>query len=119
MPTCITTAQDHLILAGSEDSVVRLFDTRTGDKRPAKQLTHAYKAHSKWITSVKFNPQAENVFISGSVDGTVKLWDLRNDEQPLANLKHKSQTKQKANAAGEQQMDEDFKIFSVEWNGAS
>ena len=90
VPTCLTTAQDHLVLAGSEDSVVRLFDARTGDKRAAQQLTHSYKGHSKWITSVRFNPQAENVFLSGSIDGTVKLWDLRNDELPLANLKHKS-----------------------------
>ena len=110
----MSTAQDHLVLVGSEDSVIRLFDTRTGEKRPAKQMTHQYKGHQKWVTQVKFNPEVENVFLSGSIDGTVKLWDLRNDEQPLANLKHRSQTKQKDGEANE-----NFKIFGVEWNGAS
>ena len=93
VPTCLDTAQDFLALTGSEDSVIRLWDTRTGEQRPAKQMSHTYKGHSRWITQVKFNPQVENLFISGSIDGTVKLWDLRNDEQPLANLKHKSQQK--------------------------
>jgi len=48
------------------------------------------------------------VFISGSLDGTVKLWDLRNDEMPIANLKQKNH--------GE---DDHFKIFAVNWNGSS
>ena len=45
------------------------------------------------------------MFISGSIDGTVKLWDLRNDEIPLANLKSKNESEKK--------------IFAAEWNGAS
>lgn len=113
VPTCLDTAQDHLILQGSEDSVIRLWDTRAGDQKSAKLINHKFKGHSKWVSQVKFNPQVENIFLSGSLDGTVRLWDLRNDETPLANLKHKSQQKQ----SGEN--NEDFKIFALEWNGAS
>jgi len=47
------------------------------------------------------------LFLSGSYDGTVKLWDLRNEETPIATLKHKSEST------------EDYKVFAVEWNGAS
>lgn len=55
---------------------------------------------------MNFNPSSEFVFISGAMDGSVKLWDLRNKEVPLSNLKHKIK-------------DDDYKVFSTAWNGAS
>ena len=58
------------------------------------------------MTSVNFNPSSEYVFISGAMDGSIKLWDLRNKESPLSNLKHKIK-------------DDDYKVFSTAWNGAS
>ena len=48
------------------------------------------------------------MFVSSSIDGSVRLWDIRNMDVPLANLKHKSAEKA-----------DDFKVFSVEWNGPS
>ena len=102
VPTCIDTAHGNLILSGSEDAVIRLWDLR--QERIARKLP-VFDGHSRWISSVKFNAQVENVFISSSLDGTVKLWDLRNDESPLANLKHKSQ--------------DEYMVFAAEWNGAS
>ena len=87
--TCMDCAQSNLILTGCEDAVIRLWDTRQGD-RAARSVTGTYSAHSQYLTSVRFNSQVENIFLSGSLDGTVKLWDLRNDEMPLANLKTKN-----------------------------
>ena len=69
-------------------------------------MVHQYEGHDKFISKVQFNPEVENIFISGSLDGTVKLWDLRNDEKPLANLKNK--------ASGDE-----YRVFAAEWNGAS
>jgi WD40 repeat protein len=46
------------------------------------------------------------VFLTGSYDSTVKMWDIRNEETPIATLKHKSDV-------------EDYKVFALEWNGAS
>ena len=73
-----------------------------------------FEGHKNWVTKVQFNPQNENIFLSGSIDGTVRLWDLRNDETPLANLKHKSYKSDE-----DQQNISDLKIFALEWNGAS
>ena len=108
VPTCMDTSSRNLILTGSEDSTIRLWDCRTGSERPAKQMLHSYQGHQAWISSVQLNPQDENIFISGSLDGTARLWDIRNDEVPIANLKQKHG----------KPVDE-FKVFSVEWNGSS
>ena len=48
------------------------------------------------------------MFVSGGMDGAVKLWDIRNKEAPLANLKHKVKDNEG-----------DYRVFSTEWNGAS
>lgn len=97
-----------MVLAGSEDGTVRLWDTRLADKA-SKTLVSEYSRHTQYISSVKFNTQVENIFLSGSLDGTVKLWDLRNDEMPVAQLKHKNQEAQGSN----------HKVFTVDWNGPS
>jgi WD40 repeat protein len=102
VPTCIDSSE-KLVLVGCEDAVLRLYDTRSGSK-----MASQYVAHDRYVTGVKFNSLVQNVFISSSIDGTVRLWDLRNSDVPLANLKHKT-----AEAC------EDFKIFGLEWNGAS
>ena len=86
--------------------MIRLWDVRSGVSE--KTFKSQYESHDKWISQVRFNYNVDNIFLSGSYDGTVKLWDLRNEESPLATLKRK-----------EQPGSEDFKIFAVEWNGPS
>jgi len=79
---------------------------RTGaSERNAKA---EYEAHSQWVSTVQFNHSVDNVFLSGSFDGTVKLWDLRNLEAPLSTLKRKDTS-----------LPEDYKVFDLEWNGPS
>jgi WD40 repeat protein len=58
--------------------------------------------HEKWISSIRVNPQSENVFLSGGYDGKVKMWDLRNQLEPLSILK---------------QSGEVGKVFATCWNG--
>lgn len=55
------------------------------------------------------NQVVENVFLSSSYDGAIKLWDLRNESKPIATLQKLDKGQSK----------EDYKVFALEWNGAS
>lgn len=52
VPTCIDTSGTNLLLSGSEDSIIRLWDIRTGSDKPVKQLASQYEGHSKYISQV-------------------------------------------------------------------
>lgn len=32
-------------------------------------------SHADWVTSIDFHPTTQNMFLTTSLDGTVKLWD--------------------------------------------
>lgn len=81
-------------LIGFEDGNLRLFDLRSNQKKAQK----LFKSHSQMISSVDFCPYEDNLFISGALDGVVKVWDMRSD-LPLYSV----------NVA------QNSKIFSVKW----
>jgi WD repeat-containing protein 48 len=60
----------NMLAAGSSDNMVRIWDTRTGEKF-AKLRGHTNNVRSLLIKddSVKL--------LSGAADGTMRLWDLR------------------------------------------
>ena len=102
--TCLDAVNEDLLLTGHEDALVKLWDVRTGAAE--RNFKSVYDAHSQWISQVKFNNHVDNVFISSSYDGTVKLWDTRNEERPLSTLKRKEEV-------------DNYKVFALEWNGPS
>lgn len=71
-----------------------------------KKFKSSFESHEGWVSQVKFNPTLDHVFLSAGYDGTVKLWDLRNEDKPLSTLKRKASSP-------------DYKVFAAEWNGAS
>ena len=81
-------------LVGFEDGYLRLFDLRSNQKK-AQSL---YKSHSQMVSSLDFNKVDGNLFVSGGVDGLVKVWDMRSD-RPLYSVK----------------VAENSKIFCVRW----
>lgn len=58
-----------LLCSGSDDSTIRVWDTRS--RHQVHTLNNTYQ-----VTAVTFNDTAEQV-ISGGIDNDIKVWDLR------------------------------------------
>ena len=58
----------QLLVSGSDDKIVRLWDTATG------ALQQTLEGHSSRVRSVAFSPDGR-LLASGSYDKTVRLWD--------------------------------------------
>ncbi|GAA29243.2 DDB1- and CUL4-associated factor 11 [Clonorchis sinensis] len=70
-------AAGHVILAGSDDTTIRLFDSRALKKGSVAMFT----GHMDGVTYL--DSKGDGVyFLSNSKDQTVRLWDLRKHTQP-------------------------------------
>jgi WD40 repeat protein len=67
----------RLLAAGSLDTVVRLWDTRTG------KIVDKLRGHKDSVYSVAFAPDGAWL-VSGSLDKTLKIWDLASVNAYLA-----------------------------------
>ncbi|XP_053394670.1 denticleless protein homolog [Mercenaria mercenaria] len=64
-------AQEQKLLTASGDQTIGLWDV------PSKKKLLTFKGHSSSVRSVRYRPQDDAVFASGSRDGHVRLWDTR------------------------------------------
>ena len=60
-----------------------MFDVRENQNKPLISVV----GHSEEINSINFNPFNEYLFLTGSSDGTIGLWDMRNLSKKLKSLK--------------------------------
>ncbi|CAM9968086.1 unnamed protein product, partial [Hapterophycus canaliculatus] len=65
------TGQHNLIAVGSDSPQARLCDIRSG------AFAHALSGHSEAVWACKWSPKSEFLLATGSVDQTVRLWDIR------------------------------------------
>ena len=96
---CLPTTFDfslrkNAILTGHVNGTIRLFDERIRDKTTKR----IFKSHNNYLSSIKINPENDNVFISSDYTGNVKVWDLRGDF-PVYTIESSS----------------DHKIFDLAW----
>jgi WD40 repeat protein len=68
---------DPVVVSGSNDKTVRVWDARTGQPRGQPLRGHERFVHSVSLGVMDGDP----VVVSGSYDKTVRLWDARTGEQ--------------------------------------
>jgi len=71
------------IVACSADRHIRLYDPRSTEGSVCKSL---FTSHSLWVSAVTWSKNDERLFMSGSYDECVKLWDTRCPKAPLYDL---------------------------------
>ncbi|KAF7302526.1 WD-REPEATS-REGION domain-containing protein [Mycena chlorophos] len=70
-----------LFAAGFANGEIRLFDRRDPD---SNSVVRHYHDHESWVQNVRPHPTKPSHFLSASLDGKVKLWDMRAaQEHPL------------------------------------
>lgn len=73
----------HSFVVSLENGTVVCFDVRNGSSDASSESKPSFTlhAHDKAVCSVSYNPAVPNVLATGSMDKTVKLWDI-SDNQP-------------------------------------
>ncbi|XP_055821753.1 uncharacterized protein LOC129890213 [Solanum dulcamara] len=65
----LSWSRNGYLLSSSVDKTARLW------KVGQDQCLGVY-SHNTYVTSVEFNPTDDNLFISGSIDGKIRLWEV-------------------------------------------
>ncbi|KRY75556.1 Ribosome biogenesis protein WDR12 -like protein, partial [Trichinella pseudospiralis] len=73
-----------LLLSSCSDCSVRMWDLRSSEGSMVKGL---FKSHQRWASSVDWSKSNVNLFLSSDYAGLLKLWDIRNAQSPLYDLK--------------------------------
>ncbi|XP_057532181.1 uncharacterized WD repeat-containing protein C17D11.16-like [Amaranthus tricolor] len=72
----------HSFVVSLENGMIQGFDIRTASSDSDSDLKPIFTlhAHDKAASSISYNTSIPNLLASGSIDKTVKLWDLSNNQ---------------------------------------
>ncbi|KAK9103929.1 hypothetical protein Sjap_021183 [Stephania japonica] len=65
----LSWSNNQCLLSSSTDKTVRLWKIGCDE-------CHRVFSHNNYVTCIQFNPQDDNYFISGSIDGKVRIWNI-------------------------------------------
>jgi len=74
---------NNTAITSSADRHIRLYDPRSNEGSLVKCM---FTSHNGWVSSVNWSLTNENLFVSGSHDKLMKLWDRRSPRAPLYNM---------------------------------
>ena len=77
--SCVTSltsdqVEGNVFVAGFGDGAVRVYDQR---QHPSAARVQQWKEHTQWITNVHMQRGGRRELVTGSRNGEVKLWDIR------------------------------------------
>ncbi len=78
--------QGQLMLSGSQDGTVRLWDLRdlSGDRNVMNcHSRRKFSGNSEGIRDLRWSPVDGMIFALGADNGVIQRWDIRNDKTPL------------------------------------
>jgi ribosome biogenesis protein YTM1 len=81
---CVDARPDtSVVISGHSDFKVRLWDPRSLE---GTRVSASFASHKNMVTVCAWRPDHTNQFLSGSNDGTIKVWDMR-AQLPLYTIK--------------------------------
>jgi len=72
---CVTP-DGSLIISGSDDKTIKIWNLKTGD------VLNTLESHTGYVLSVCVNPDGSFI-ISGSGDKTIKIWDIYDTSEDI------------------------------------
>lgn len=84
--SCLEYIDNHRILTASGDATIREWDVEYSENRNTPKTT--LKMHREDVMSIHLNPNNNNLLLTGSVDSTTKILDLRTEEKDALNVTH-------------------------------
>lgn len=69
----LSWSKHNYLLSASTDNTVRMWQVGCESRLKVFQ-------HNNFVTCVQFNPRDESRFVSGSIDGKVRIWDINSSQ---------------------------------------
>ncbi|KAF7249888.1 putative coatomer subunit beta' [Varanus komodoensis] len=67
--SCVYSSDVHILLTSSKGNEIKSWND-------SGYLLHVFQGHSRAVTKILLHPSTTSLFISGSLDGSVKLWSF-------------------------------------------
>ncbi|KAI4342717.1 hypothetical protein MLD38_027307 [Melastoma candidum] len=73
---------EHSFVVSLDDGTIKGFDVRAAASNSSAETRPSFTlhAHDKAVSTVSYNPLVPNLLATGSLDKTVKIWDLTNSQ---------------------------------------